>query len=83
VLIFLSAPLDELKSRLKGRATESPLAVELRMAKARKEIRDKGLFHYEVVNEQDKIEDAVNNLLHIVYAERCRNKDRETKEPPE
>jgi len=74
VLIFLSPPsIPELRSRLKGRATESAASVELRLAKARIEIRDKGLFHYEVVN--DNIEEAVNNLMHIVYAERCRIKD--------
>lgn len=71
VLIFLSPPsLDELKSRLKGRATEPPATVQLRLTKARQEIRSKGFFHYEVVN--DNLEEAVINVSHIVYAERCR-----------
>ncbi len=77
VLIFLSPPsLQALASRLKGRKTESPPMVQLRLAKARQELREKnapGLFRYEVVN--DNIEDAVINLTHIVYAERCRIRD--------
>jgi guanylate kinase len=77
VLIFLSPPsLDALASRLRGRKTESAPMVQLRLAKARQELREKnerGFFHYEVVN--DNIEDAVTNLLYIVYAERCRIRD--------
>ncbi|HEY9679718.1 MAG TPA: guanylate kinase [Drouetiella sp.] len=78
VLIFLSPPsFDELKTRLKLRATESPAKIVLRLHKARQEMRERGLFHYEVVN--DNIDEAVNNLAHIVYAERCRIRD--TKAP--
>lgn len=80
VLIFLSPPsFEELKKRLKGRGTETTLKVELRLAKARQEMRARGLFHYEVVN--DNIDEAVNNLLHIVYAERCRIRDSQTPGP--
>ena len=40
VLIFLSPPsLDELKKRLKGRATETAMKLTLRLAKARQEMR--------------------------------------------
>ncbi len=78
VLIFLSPPsFDELKSRLKGRGTESAAKIQLRLHKARQEMRERGLFHYEVVN--DNVDEAVKNLLHVVYAERCRI--RETKAP--
>ncbi len=78
VLIFLSPPsYDELKSRLKGRGTESAAKIQLRLHKARQEMRERGLFHYEVVN--DNIDEAVKNLLQVVYAERCRI--RETKAP--
>jgi guanylate kinase len=78
VLIFLSPPsFDELKSRLKGRGTESGAKIQLRLHKARQEMRERGLFYYEVVN--DNIDEAVKNLMHIVYAERCRI--RETKAP--
>jgi guanylate kinase len=75
VLIFLSPPsLEELKSRLRNRATETPMKLTLRLAKARQEMREKTLFQYEIVN--DNIDEAVNNLTHIVYAERCRIRKR-------
>jgi len=71
VLIFLSPPdFQVLESRLKGRATESADKIALRLEKARDELRQRHLFHYEVVN--DNLEEAVNNLVHIMYAERCR-----------
>lgn len=71
VLIFISPPnFDALRQRLKGRATETLDKIDIRLAKAQQEIREKHLFHYEVVN--DNIEEAVKNLVHIVYAERCR-----------
>jgi guanylate kinase len=71
ILIFLSPPsFEDLKARLEGRATESEQKIALRLAKAKEELKQRHLFHYEVVN--DNIQEAVNNLLHIVYAERLR-----------
>ena len=71
VLIFISPPsFDALRQRLVKRATESSEKVAERLAKAQQELREKYLFHYEVVN--DNVEEAVRNLVHIVYAERCR-----------
>lgn len=71
LLIFVSPPSFEiLRQRLEGRATESREKIEARLDKAELELKEKGLFHYEVVN--DNIDEAVNNLIHIVYAERCR-----------
>ncbi len=79
VLIFLSPPsLDELATRLKGRKTETPPMVQLRLAKARQELRERGLFDYEVVN--DNIDDAVFNLGCIVYAERVRIRENPSNE---
>lgn len=71
VLIFVSPPsFESLRERLVRRNTETSEKIALRLAKAQQEIREKYLFHYEVVN--DNIEEAVLNLAHIVYAERCR-----------
>jgi guanylate kinase len=71
VLIFLSPPsLTVLEERLHKRATETPDKLALRLNKAKEELQEKSLFQYEVVN--DKIEDAVNNLLEIVYSERSK-----------
>jgi guanylate kinase len=71
VLIFLSPPsFEELEARLRGRATESPEKIRLRLNKARQELSQKVLFHYEVIN--DIVEIAVDNLAHIIYSERLR-----------
>lgn len=71
VLIFVSPPsFEALRERLVRRGTESSEKIAMRLAKAQQEMKEKYLFHYEVVN--DNIEEAVTNLTHIVYAERCR-----------
>lgn len=71
LLIFVSPPsFEALRQRLESRATESPEKITRRLDKAREELTQKNDFHYEVVN--DDINLALNNLLHIVYAERCR-----------
>jgi guanylate kinase len=70
-LVFLSPPsFEALEERLRGRATETSDKLVLRLDKAKEELNEKSLFHYEVIN--DSIEDAVNKLVHIVYSERCR-----------
>ncbi len=71
ILVFLSPPtLEALKERLTGRATETPEKVEERLARAREELKERCLFHYEVVN--DNLDEAVADLVHILSAERCR-----------
>lgn len=70
-MVFISPPnFDELASRLKNRKTETPEKIKMRLDKAQEELQEKNVFHYEVVN--DKVDEAVNNLEHIVYAERNR-----------
>lgn len=71
VLIFLSPPsFAELEKRLRGRGTESAEKIALRLNKARHEMEQKHLFQYEVVN--DIVDEAVDNLAHIIYSERLR-----------
>ena len=71
VLIFISPPnFNELEERLRARATETAEIILVRLQKAKEELQEKNVFQYEVVN--DKLEDAANNLAHIVYAERLR-----------
>jgi guanylate kinase len=73
VLVFLSPPsFEALEARLRNRATETPEKLSMRLAKAKQELTEKQLFHYEVVN--DVVDQAVDNLVHIVYSERCRIK---------
>lgn len=71
LLIFVSPPsFEALRQRLESRATESEEKIRRRLEKAKEELTQKNDFHYEVIN--DDIDEAVNNLRHIVYAERCR-----------
>lgn len=71
LLIFVSPPsFESLRERLQNRATESAEKIAQRLKKAEVEMNEKQLFYYEVIN--DNIGEAVNNLVHIVYAERCR-----------
>jgi guanylate kinase len=71
LFIFVSPPsFADLEERLKRRATETDDKISLRLRKAKQEMLEKHLFYYEVVN--DNIEKAVENLQHIIYAERCR-----------
>lgn len=73
ILIFVSPPsFEALRERLVRRNTETSEKIALRLTKAQQELREKYLFHYEVVN--DNVDEAVMNLAHIVYAERCRIK---------
>lgn len=73
ILIFLAPPsIDELEKRLRSRATESEDIIAMRLDKAGQEMKERDFFHYEVVN--DDVDQAVNNVLSIVYAERCRIK---------
>lgn len=71
LLIFVSPPsFEALKARLASRGTEDKEKMQKRLDKAEIELTQKHDFHYEVIN--DDIVEAVNNLRHIVYAERCR-----------
>ncbi len=73
ILIFLAPPsIHELEKRLRGRATEPEDVIAMRLDKAGQELKERDVFHYEVVNED--VDQAVNNVLSIVYAERCRIK---------
>jgi len=73
ILIFLAPPsMDELEKRLRTRATEPEDVIAMRLDKAGQELKERDVFHYEVVN--DDVDQAVNNVLSIVYAERCRIK---------
>ncbi len=73
ILVFLAPPsIHELEKRLRGRATEPEDVIAMRLDKAGQELKERDGFHYEVVN--DDVDQAVNNVLSIVYAERCRIK---------
>lgn len=70
-LIFVMPPsIKVLEERLRSRATESDEKIQERLELARQEMAQRPWFHYEIVN--DKIEPAVDSLVHIIYAQRCR-----------
>jgi guanylate kinase len=73
VLIFITtATEEELVARLRGRGTDSPGALELRIATAREELAQVDVFDYVVVNRQDELEGAVDDVMSIIRAEHCR-----------
>lgn len=72
LFIFLMPPsLDELKTRITGRGTESVDLIHNRMEAARKEIELMSLYDYIVEN--DTVENAVSKINAIVEAEHCRS----------
>ena len=67
VEIFVAPPsLGELRRRLEKRGTETPEAIERRMAIARDELACAGDYDYIVIN--DVLEDAVSDVLAIIRA---------------
>lgn len=75
VFIFLAPPdLDELRSRIVGRGTESEETVNSRMAVAKEEIELMDNYNYVVVN--DQVELACERIQSIIRAEHLQ-KDRQ------
>lgn len=77
VSIFIMPPsLSVLKERLSGRGTENEEAVNERITEALREIAVASDYDYIVVN--DILEDAVNNVIGIIKADRFKT-DRQSK----
>lgn len=73
VFVFLAPPsLDELVRRLKARHTESPEALERRIADAAFEMDQLPRYDYAVVNGRSGPEQAAGHIACIVEAERVR-----------
>ena len=62
--------IEELERRLRSRASEDEATVQRRLAKARLEIENYGLFDYLVVN--DDLELAYDRLRSVLLAESAR-----------
>lgn len=72
VLIFIAPPsLEELRSRLSGRGTESAEEVEKRLSCAKDEMSYMSKYDYVIVN--DTVEDAAAKMKAILVAEKCRS----------
>ena len=71
VFIFILPPsMEELKSRLVKRGTESMDKILSRFAVAYKEINEISRYNYVIIN--DELDDASHKLKSIISSERCR-----------
>ena len=67
VLVFVLPPsLEELENRLRKRATDEPEVIERRLAKAREELKQYGIYQYLIVN--DELPRAYDRLRAIYLA---------------
>lgn len=74
-LIFVIPPsFEELSRRLRGRQTDSQEVIQRRLERAKEELRETSRYDYLVVN--DVLEDAVEEVLAILCAERCKTEKR-------
>jgi guanylate kinase len=77
LLIFLAPPnMAELARRLRQRRTESEVALRCRLDAARQEMTTLDTFDYIVVNYEDRLDDAVDRLVAILWAEKMRVRPR-------
>lgn len=77
ILIFLTAPSEEeLIARLQARETESPEQLKIRIATSRQELKRLHEFDYVVINRQDRLDEAVGQVVSIIQAEHCRTHPR-------
>lgn len=73
VRIFIAPPsFDDLKRRLIARGTEKPDAVRKRLETAKHELTLAPQFDYIVINENNNVEQATDEVLSILQAEACR-----------
>jgi guanylate kinase len=72
-LIFITAPSQEsLERRLRGRQSDSPQDIAIRLAKVRDEMSAVSEFDYLVVNDEDRLDECIRSVDAIVRAEKCR-----------
>ena len=73
VLIFMMAPtLEELAQRLYRRGQDSPEQLQTRLETAQTEMARMEEFDYVVINRNDALDDAVDDVIAIIRAEHCR-----------
>jgi guanylate kinase len=77
VFIFLTTGSEaELIDRLSQRKTETPDSLRLRIATAREEMQRIPEFDYVVVNREDHLDNAVQDVIGIIRSEHCRVQQR-------
>lgn len=78
ILVFLIPDSEErLLQRLRARKTESEAALQRRMTTMREELKRIPEFDYVVVNRDGELDRAVEAIVAIMQAEKCRTKQRE------
>lgn len=71
ILIFVLPPsFEELKNRIESRGTESDESIAIRLGRAIEEMERSEEYDYCIVN--DELEKAVEDMISIISAERCR-----------
>jgi len=76
--VFLTASSEkELEERLRKRGCGSQEQLERRIATAREEMKELPKFDYVVINRDERLDMAVNDVLAIIRAEHCRVDQRE------
>ena len=77
LLVFITASSEkELVERLRGRRTEDPEQLEIRLRTARQEMARIPEFDYVVPNADNKLEDTIETVLAIIAAEKHRTHPR-------
>ena len=65
--IFVMPPsLEVLEERLRNRGTENDEQIKKRLETAMNEIKDKKIYPYVVINEDNKVIEAANNIYNII-----------------
>ena len=78
IFIFLVPDsLEELTLRLSKRNTETEGELQRRLADARTELSEQYWYDYVVLNRQDHLQEAVDNIRAIMMAEHCRTQPRQ------
>lgn len=73
VFIFvIPASREELIERLRTRGTETPESIDRRLQAVEEELKHWVDFDYVVVNRDQHLDEAVNDILAIIRAEHCR-----------
>jgi guanylate kinase len=72
LLVFLTAPSEELEARLRGRGKDDDASIKKRLAIAAAELERQPEFDHVIVNERDQLDKAADRLLAIMSAERSR-----------
>lgn len=66
IAILINAPLDQLEKRIRRRDNASEEYVRERMGYTKEWLKHKGIYDYEVLNEDGKLNEAVNAVAKII-----------------